>query len=264
MARPAGGAAKPESALELRGVTVTAGRARLIEDVTLALRPGLLTIILGANGAGKSTTLAVLAGDLGPTGGEALLDGKPVAGFTPEALARRRAVVLQHAPMNFSLRVHEVIALSRMSGAHSTDSCTDVDESALRCLGLLPFAGRDYVSLSGGERQRVQIARALAQLWHHAEPGRPGYLLMDEPTAHLDLKHQIVALEVAQSFAEAGGAALCILHDIGLAREFAGEVILMKAGRIAAQGQADSLLTASAIADIYDIPDRRARRFAVM
>ena len=141
---------------------------------------------------------------------------------------------------------------------------TDIDERALRCLGLMPFAGRDYVSLSGGERQRVQIARALAQLWHHAEPGRPGYLLMDEPTAHLDLKHQIVALEVAQSFAEAGGAALCILHDIGLAREFAGEVILMKAGRIAAHGKADSLLTASAIAEIYDIPDRRARRFAVM
>jgi iron complex transport system ATP-binding protein len=255
---------KCASTLKLRDVTVTAGRARLIEDVGMTLRPGMLTAILGANGAGKSTTLAVLAGDMRPASGEALLDGRPVAAFTPGALAARRAVVLQHAPMNFSLCVHEVVALSRMSRTGERNLQADVEERALRSLGLMPLAGRDYSTLSGGERQRVQIARALAQLWHNAEPGLAGYLLMDEPTAHLDLKHQIVALEVAQSFAEAGGAALCILHDIGLAREFAGEIILMKDGRIAAQGKADGLLTAATIADIYDIPDQRARRFAVL
>jgi iron complex transport system ATP-binding protein len=251
-------------ALELRGVGVTIGRARLIQDVGLALKPGLLTVILGANGAGKSTTLGVLAGDLRATSGEALLDGQPLATLSPRQLAMRRAVVLQHAPMDFSLCVHEVVALSRPPGAGPEASCDEIEERALRDLGLIPLAGRDYSTLSGGERQRVQIARALAQLWHNAAPDTPGYMLMDEPTAHLDLKQQIVALEVAQRFAEAGGAALCILHDIGLAREFAGEVILMKGGRIAAQGTADGLLTASVIADIYDIPDQRARRFAVL
>ena len=250
-------------ALELRGVTIMAGRARLIEDVSFALRPGVLTVILGANGAGKSTALAVLAGDMRPTGGEALLDGRPLSQFTPGGLAERRAVVLQHAPMNFSLCVHEVVALSRTSSPHEANVQAEIDERSLRCLGLMPLAGRDYSTLSGGERQRVQIARALAQLWRNAEPDRPGYLLMDEPTAHLDLKHQIVALEVAQAFAEGGGAALCILHDIGLAREFANEIIMMKAGRIAVRGKADGLLTASTIADIYDISGQRARRFAV-
>ena len=98
-------------ALGLRDITVTAGRARLIEGVSLDIEPGVLTVILGANGAGKSTTLAVLAGDLRPTYGEALLDGASIAGFTPHALAARRAVVLQHAPMNFSMQVHEVVAL---------------------------------------------------------------------------------------------------------------------------------------------------------
>ena len=250
-------------ALELRGVTVMAGRTPLIEDVTLALRPGTLTVILGANGAGKSTALAVLAGDLRPTSGEALLDGRPVGAFTPGALATRRAVVLQHAPMNFSLCVHEVVALSRTSRPNEANVQADIDERSLRCLGLMPLAARDYATLSGGERQRVQIARALAQLWHNAQPGRPDYLLMDEPTAHLDLKHQIVALEVAQAFTDTGGAALCILHDIGLAREFAGEIIMMKAGRIAAQGEPESLLAASIIADIYDIPTDRARRLSI-
>jgi iron complex transport system ATP-binding protein len=259
-------------ALELRGVTVTAGRARLIEDVSLAVRPGMLTVVLGANGAGKSTALAVLACDMRPSAGEALLDGGPVGALTPADLATRRAVVLQHAPMNFSLCVHEIVALAGVSASESAQIAHkmrhipqwNVEESALNSLGLIPLAGRDYSTLSGGERQRVQIARALAQLRHHAEPGRPGYLLMDEPTAHLDLKHQIVALEVAQGFADAGGGALCILHDIGLAREFAGEVVLMKAGRIAACGTPGDLLSATVIADIYDIPDQRARRFAVL
>ena len=250
------------SALELAEVTVMAGRARLIEDVTLAIRPGVLTAILGANGAGKSTALGVLAGDMRPARGEALLDGRPVGAFTPGALAERRAVVLQHAPMNFSLRVHEVVALSRTSRPNGANVQAAIDERSLRCLGLMPLANRDYATLSGGERQRVQIARALAQLWHHAEPGRAGYLLMDEPTAYLDLKHQIVALEAAHAYAEAGGATLCILHDIGLAREFAGHVVLMRGGRIQAQGKPETLLTASIIADIYGISNRRAQRFA--
>jgi iron complex transport system ATP-binding protein len=249
--------------MELKTVTVAVGKARLIEEVSLRLAPGTLTVILGANGAGKSTTLAVLAGDLRPTKGEALLDGHAIAAYTPHALAMRRAVVLQHAPMNFALCVHEVVALSRPRGAASSHACDEIEERALRALELLPLADRDYGTLSGGERQRVQIARALAQLWHHVSPGQPGFLLMDEPTAHLDLKHQIIALEVAHAFTEAGGAALCILHDIGLAREFAGEIVLMKQGRIAARGPAADLLTASAIADIYDIPDERARRLAM-
>jgi iron complex transport system ATP-binding protein len=254
--------------LELKGVTVTAGRARLIEDVSFAIRPGTLTAVLGANGAGKSTALSVLAGDLRPAEGEALLDGRPIAGMPVAELAMRRAVVLQHAPMNFSLQVHEVVALSRTLQPRASDLVQPrdahlrIEEQALHALGLMPLAGRDYATLSGGERQRVQIARALAQLWHHAEPGRAGFLLMDEPTAHLDLKHQIVALEVARAFAAAGGGALCILHDIGLAREFSDEVVLMKHGRIAARGVADALLTASTIADIYDIPHKHAQRFS--
>jgi iron complex transport system ATP-binding protein len=250
--------------MELRNVSVSVGSARLIEDVSIALMPGRLTVVLGANGAGKSTTLAVLAGDLRPTRGDALLDGQSVAAFTPSELAMRRAVVLQHAPMNFALCVHEVVALSRPRRSDSNAACDEIEERALRALQLLPLAGRDYGTLSGGERQRVQIARALAQLWHHGRPGQPGFLLMDEPTAHLDLKHQIVALEVAHAFAQKGGASLCILHDIGLAREFADEIILMKLGRVAARGPAQALLTAAAIADIYDISDQRARRFAMV
>jgi iron complex transport system ATP-binding protein len=249
--------------LELREVTVMAGKARLIEDVSLSLEPGTLTIVLGANGAGKSTALAALAGDLRPAGGDALLDGTPLGSMSPRALARRRAVVLQHAPMNFALTVLEIVALARSPFDDPGIAADMVEEQVLCALALMPLAGRDYATLSGGERQRVQIARALAQLGHHEHSGLPGYLLMDEPTAHLDLKHQIIALEAARQFVDAGGAALCILHDLGLAKDFGDEIVLMKSGRIVSRGKAGALLTAAAIADIYDIPKERAGRLAI-
>jgi iron complex transport system ATP-binding protein len=250
-------------ALELRDVLVTAGRARLIEDVSLRLEPGTLTIVLGANGAGKSTALAALVGDLRPASGHALLDGTPLGSIPPRALARRRAVVLQHAPMNFALTVHEIVALSRWPFDNPGIAADEVEEQALRALALMTLAGRDHATLSGGERQRVQIARALAQLRHHADSGLPGYLLMDEPTAHLDLKHQIIALEAARHFVDGGGAALCILHDLALARDFGDDIVLMKNGRITARGGARALLTAAVIADIYDIPQKRAGRLGI-
>ena len=220
--------------------------------------------VLGANGAGKSTVLAGLAGDLVPSSGEVLLDGAPIRAMASRELAMRRAVVLQHAPMNFALSVLEIVTLSRSPFGTTGTMADDVEEGALRALDLMTLAGRDYPTLSGGERQRVQIARALAQLGHNAASGLPGYLLMDEPTAHLDLKHQIIALEAAWHFVHAGGAALCILHDLALAREFGDEIVLMKNGRITARGDARSLLTASAIADVYGIPDERAERLAMV
>jgi iron complex transport system ATP-binding protein len=250
-------------ALELRGVTIKAGSAILIEDVSAKIEPGRLTVILGANGAGKSTALGVLAGDLRPASGKALLDGIDIGSIAPLALASRRAVVLQHAPINFALRVHEVISLSRIPYGLSPLLADAVEERALAALDLIRLADRDYATLSGGERQRVQIARAIAQLWHGVADARPGYLLMDEPTAHLDLKHQIVALEAARDFADAGGGVLCILHDLALAREFSDSIVLMKAGRVTASGRAEELLTPAAIAGAYGISPERAARLAL-
>jgi iron complex transport system ATP-binding protein len=250
-------------ALELRGVTVQAGSATLIEDVGFTVEPGRMTVVLGANGAGKSTALGVLAGDLAPATGAALLDGVDVATIAPLTLATRRAVVLQHAPINFALRVHEVISLSRIPYGMSARLADTVEERALVALDLIRLADRDYSTLSGGERQRVQIARAIAQLWHGAADARPGYLLMDEPTAHLDLKHQIVALEAARDFADAGGGVLCILHDLALAGEFSDAVVLMTSGRVTASGKAEELLTPAAIAGAYGISQERATRLAL-
>jgi iron complex transport system ATP-binding protein len=160
-------------ALTLDAVSVVVGKARLIERVSFSVTPGRLTVILGANGAGKSTALAVAAGDLRPTQGNASLDGRPLSSHGPLGLAKRRAVVLQHTAINFALSVHEVVALSRTPFGGTSSDGDGGEARALAALELLPLAGRDYSTLSGGERQRVQIARALAQLWHGADAHGP-------------------------------------------------------------------------------------------
>lgn len=249
-------------ALVLDDVTVRAGPAILIRSVSLAIRPGRLTAVLGPNGAGKSTALGALAGDHRPTAGSARLDGRPIDDIPRRALAMRRAVVRQHAPIHFPLLVHEVIGLARHPfGGGRSGSDVQAAQHAMAALDLTPLAGRNYATLSGGERQRVQIARALAQLWSET-PRAPCYLLMDEPTAHLDLKHRIIALDVARRFAREGGGVLCILHDIGLARDFADEVILLRSGQIHAAGLPDEVLTPANLHAVFDVPPERARALA--
>jgi iron complex transport system ATP-binding protein len=248
-------------ALMLDQATVKVGRAVLIDRVSISIRPGNVTVMLGANGAGKSTALGVLAGDISPASGRAMLEGRDVGTIPLAELALRRAVVRQHAPMSFPLMVHEVVALARHA-ANGTAAWHDLAvEQAMHETGILPLAARDYSTLSGGERQRVQIARALAQL---ADPpdGKPPYLLLDEPTAHLDLKHQITALEIARAFAARGGGVLCILHDIALAREFADDIVLMSAGRLLAASVPSAVLTPANLQTAFGVSEARATALA--
>lgn len=246
--------------LALEQVTVRAGAAVLLRDVSLAVRPGRVLAVLGPNGAGKSTALNVLAGDRRPSLGRAHLDGQALQSISRRVLATRRAVMRQHAPMNFPLLVHEVVALARHPFGQVSTERAAIRE-AMAAVDVLPLAGRDYSTLSGGERQRVQIARALAQLWA-GEDGAPRYLLMDEPTAHLDLKQEIVALEAARQFAESGGGVLCILHDVGLARAFADDIVLLRGGRVFAAGAPSSVLTAANLQSLFDLPASRAEALA--
>jgi iron complex transport system ATP-binding protein len=248
-------------ALMLEQATVRAGRAVLIDRVSLAIRPGNVTVMLGANGAGKSTALGVLAGDIPVNSGRATLEGRDVKSIPLAELALRRAVVCQHAPISFPLMVHEVVALARHAAMGLAQRHDHAVEKAMHETGILELAARDYSTLSGGERQRVQIARALAQL---AEPakGEPAYLLMDEPTAHLDLKHQIRALEIAREFAARGGGVLCILHDMALAREFADDIVLLRAGAVLDFGDPAAVLTPHNIEVAFDLAPERARAMA--
>ncbi len=232
------------------------GARKILSGIDLELRAGEVLGVLGANGAGKTTLLATLAGELAATEGRVELDGRAMAGWTPAALARRRAVLPQSPSLSFDLSVREVVAM----GAYPFAELTPADHEALlrQALHQADAAGlaeRRYLALSGGEQQRVQFARALAQVLAAREPGQYRVLLLDEPTASLDPRHQLMLLGAVQALARAEGiAALVVLHDVNLAAQWCDRLLLLARGRCVALGTPAEVLTPQTLEQVYELP----------
>ncbi|MCO5044850.1 MAG: ATP-binding cassette domain-containing protein [Verrucomicrobia bacterium] len=229
--------------IALEHVSLVRGNRTLVRDATCALRPGALTVMLGANGAGKTSLVRLMSGELEPNRGRVTCSCKSLAQHSRTALARCRAVVSQHTSTPFAFRALDLVLLGRLP--HSRfPSVADfaIAREAMEQAGVTEFAERKVDTLSGGERQRVHLARALAQLHEARSTGR-GLLLLDEPTAHLDLAHQRHALDLARTIASEGLTVLAVLHDVNLAATYADEALLMKDGCIHAIGPAREVLT---------------------
>jgi iron complex transport system ATP-binding protein len=234
--------------LEARGITVQVSGKTLLEDISVVVRAGDILGIVGENGAGKSTLLRVLSGELQPTQGTVMLEGKAVRSFSALELARRRAVLAQDARVAFEFSALEVVALGRHP--HADGNPDQIALEALAICDSAALAARGYASLSGGERARVQLARALAQVWD--APG--ALLLLDEPTASLDLAHQQLALRLARRWAARGAAVAVILHDLNLARAHSDRVLMLHQGRAAAYGAPEDVLTPARILECFHVP----------
>ncbi len=234
-------------------VDVTAAGKPLLQAISLAVEPGKLHAVLGPNGAGTSTLLKLLAGERRPDRGEVRLAGKPLREWSAAAQARQRAVLPQQDELDFGFRVEEVVALGRLPCArHAPDRERALLQQVLRAVGALQLWGRAYTDLSGGERRRVQLARVLAQVWEPSDLG-PRYLLLDEPTANLDLAHQHGCLAAARAFARQGNGAVAILHDPNLALAHADTVSLLHEGRAIASGTPAEVLTPARLRDVFGI-----------
>jgi len=239
--------------LKVEEASVVAGGRHLVADVSLALRPGTLVALLGPNGAGKSTLLRLISGELRPQKGAVLLDGIDISTMRPAALSARRAVVSQSSPLAFPFTVREVVALGiTVPGLQVTPGwLSEAVETALERVDLAHLADRDYTTLSGGERQRTHLARAFCQMSHSDERSGAKLLLLDEPTASLDLAHQLLVLGEALRTAEDGAAVLVVLHDVNLAARFAHEAILIADGRLQVAGRPSEILRDDALSEIY-------------
>ncbi len=240
--------------LEARNVTVTANGNTLLRQASVAASPGRILVLIGPNGAGKSTLLRVLSGELSPSHGEALLDGRPLASYSSGELARRRAVVPQASTLAFPFTVLEVAMLGiTVPGlAASTVAATQSALAALEDVGLSALADRLYLHLSGGERQRVHIARALCQLATPALHTAEGKcLLLDEPTANLDLAHQVLVLNAVRRQADSGAAVVAVMHDLNLAAALADDVVLLVRGQVATTGRAPQVLQDGLLSAAY-------------
>lgn len=231
--------------LEARNITVKRGPRRLLDNASLSIKPGRLTAVIGPNGAGKSTLLRVVAGELAPTEGHVLLDGTNIRDMPVARLATRRSVVSQSTTLSFPFTVLEVVMLgATVPGFGVRDPAAAVAaREALHAVGLAEFETRVLNELSGGERQRVHIARALCQLATAPRvEAEPAALLLDEPTASLDLKHQGDVLTVIKEQSQKGRAVMLVIHDLNLAAAFADEIVLMADGRIVGRGKPDDVL----------------------
>jgi iron complex transport system ATP-binding protein len=231
--------------LEARNVTVKRGPKRLVDNASLSIVPGRLTAVIGPNGAGRSTLLRVIAGELASTEGHVCLDDVDIRDVSVARLATRRSVVSQSTTLSFAFTVLEVVMLGATVpgfGIRDTGAAVAARE-ALHAVGLANFETRMLNELSGGERQRVHIARALCQLATAPRLGsEPSALLLDEPTASLDLKHQGDVLTVIKEQSLKGRAVMLVIHDLNLAAAFADEIVLMADGRIVGKGKPDDVL----------------------
>jgi len=241
--------------ISLDEITVQIGDATLVQGVSAAVRPGRLTAVVGPNGAGKTTLLRVASGEMTPSSGSVHFDGQPLASLPAREQARRRAVLPQHSRLRSSFCVLEVVLMGRTPHVEGAESARDwaVAETALDVVGMADFAERSFPTLSGGEAQRVHLARALAQIWDAPDDGNR-YLLLDEPTASLDLAHQHNVLRTARSLADAGTGVLAVLHDLNLAAQYADRVLILQGGRGVASGPPADVFTPESIHTVFGLP----------
>lgn len=221
----------------------------LVRHATVALAPGRLTTFIGPNGSGKSTVLRLMAGLWQPTEGRAELDGHPLRSFARRDLARRIAVVPQDTHLSFAFTVHEAVTMGRHAHHRRFAQPGGADrravEEAMVKADVAHLADRLVTELSGGERQRVLIARSLAT--------EADTIILDEPTASLDIAHTLDVLALCRTLADEGRAVGVALHDLNAAVSYATDAVLLKGGRVAAAGPAADLLNPEEMARVFDV-----------
>jgi len=229
------------------------GRRTLLKGINLRLQPGQITAVIGPNGAGKSTVLACLSGALIPVRGTLRLAGACLHQLSAAELGRRRAVLEQSpiAPAGFTLNALVELGIPCQVPPWQARALVG---RALTAVGLAEHARQTIDVLSGGGQQRAHLARVLAQLWAGQALGGGHWLLLDEPTAHLDLAHQAAVIRIAHQAAAAGAGVVVVVHDLTVAAALASQVVLMQDGCVAAWGPADQLLQPMVLEPVYGLP----------
>jgi heme transport system ATP-binding protein len=230
-------------------VTARVGAKILLDGVALGVAPGEVVALVGPNGAGKSTLVRVLAGELKPASGNVTLKGRAIQSYGPRELALHRAVLSQNVSVAFPFTVGEVVRMG--AGDRHGRAINEFAERALADVDLAAFSDRIIGTLSGGEQQRAHFARVLVQLACGEAAHGPGLLLLDEPTASLDLKHQLDMLEAVGRCARRGVAVVVILHDLNLAAMSADRIVVLDQGRVAAAGTPAETVTDELLARVF-------------
>lgn len=226
------------------------GIGPVVKDVSFTVVAGEVLGIIGPNGSGKTTLLKLISRVLGPDQGRVLIDGKDTRGWSHRDLARTMAVVPQETHIQFDFTVEEIVEMGRNPYLRRFQAMSKYDRDivveAMRAANVLHMSGRSVKELSGGEKQRVIVARALAQ--------EPEVLLLDEPTASLDINHEVEIFELLRALTTREGlVSIAVLHDLNLAAEYCDYLVLLDQGSVAVAGSAEEVLTAENISSVYGV-----------
>lgn len=235
----------PEAMIDVNDVSVSLGGAPILDGVSFAVPAQSFVALVGPNGAGKTTLLRTINGVLTPDSGSVVIDGNDIRSLSPRATARLVATVPQDTSISFEFSVRDVVAMGRTPHRSRFQRADDSDtvEQALQRVRIAHLADRPVDSVSGGERQRVLLARALAQ-------DAPA-MVFDEPTASLDINHQVRTLELVRDLVTEGATALAAIHDLDLAARFCDSIVVLSDGRVLANGAPESVLTESVIKQAF-------------
>lgn len=251
----------PSTGLHARAVDLKAGPKTLLHNVSLELNPGEVGALLGPNGAGKSTLLSLMAGLKSPSQGDIFIDGERLDSQALPQMAQRRAFLPQDTLVAFDFTAREVVELGRYPHrSNPSRNEADIVEAAMRMTESWHLADQRLAWLSGGERLRVQLARVLAQIWEPRPDGKSRWLLLDEPTAALDLQHQHGVLETVRDWANRQQVgALMVLHDLNLALRYTDRVWVLEQGRMVAAGPVREVLDGSMLSSVWNVCSNEVR-----
>lgn len=241
--------------LEVAGVGVEVTGRSLLQAASAQFIAGHVTAVLGPNGAGKSTLMSLLTGQRQPSGGHVRLAGKALSAHAPAELARMRACVAQETQVAFEFTVREVVELGRYPHRrHPSRNEADVVLLAMQATAVEHLQHRVLNTLSGGEKARVHLARALAQVWEPLEGQDTRWLLLDEPTAALDLQHQHRMLQLVRAWATAQGVGVvAVLHDLNLALRYSDRCVVLQGGEVVGSGATAEVLTPACIEKVWGV-----------
>ncbi len=237
------------------GIGFSVGAQVLLQPLSTELAHGQVTAILGPNGAGKSTLLNLLSGQCRPNTGQIWFNGQRMSLMSAPSLARVRAVMPQQTEVAFDYTVRDVVALGRFPHRHAPSTReTHIVDEALATTDVAHLTGRVLNSLSGGERARAHLARALAQIWEPPADNSARWLLLDEPTAALDLAHQHRSLALARKWAKQHGVGVvAVLHDLNLALRYCDSCLVLQRGRQVACGITQKVVTADCVQQVWGV-----------
>lgn len=234
--------------ITVEDVTVTISGKKLLDAVSITARTGEVLGLIGPNGAGKSTLLNVLTGDVVRDSGTVRINGLDPATASPVEMARTRAVMLQDVSVAFSFLVRDIVEMGRRPWGALSNTARDIAvvDAALAATGVTHLQEREITTLSGGERARVALARVLAQ--------QTPVVLLDEPTAAMDIGHQEQTLGLARALAREGAAVIIVLHDLNAAADYCDRIVCLSQGRVAAAGLVQEVYTSEVLSAVYQWP----------